>query len=96
VLRKHAIGVIPFRSNPLTENNTPTKLFEMMASGLEIVATDLHPIRYFLNKTIFWATPNQSSSLAEDDSNLNENLELVNQRYNWEKIELKYLSTFQQ
>jgi len=54
VLRNSSIGIIPFRENPLTKINTPTKLFEMMASGLSIVATDLPPIRNFIDDTVFW------------------------------------------
>ena len=104
VLKKHSIGVIPFRRNPLTENNTPTKLFEMMASGLEIIATDLPPVKYFLNKSIFWANAGSPFSIGtnlltaiknlELKSNLEINLELVNKKYNWESIESKYLSIF--
>ena len=37
IINKHRVGVIPFRRTPLTEENTPTKLFEMMICGLELV-----------------------------------------------------------
>ena len=33
ILRNSSIGVIPFRKNPLTENNTPTKLFEIFSNS---------------------------------------------------------------
>ncbi len=34
-------GIIPFRRTPLTEATDPVKLYEMMALGLEVVATPL-------------------------------------------------------
>ncbi|MFQ6604795.1 MAG: glycosyltransferase family 4 protein [Fidelibacterota bacterium] len=40
-----AIGLIPFLSSPLTEANTPTKLFEYMAAGCAVVASDVRPLR---------------------------------------------------
>ena len=65
ILRNSSIGVIPFRKNPLTENNTPTKLFEMMASGLAIVSTDLKPIRNFVEDSIYWSQPSNPKSIAK-------------------------------
>lgn len=104
VLRNSSIGVIPFRENPLTKINTPTKLFEMMASGLSIVATDLPPIRNFIDDTVFWAKPSSPTSLAinilksinNGDVNfkIEKNLKMINEKYNWEKIESRYLSIF--
>ena len=104
VLRNSSIGVIPFRENPLTKINTPTKLFEMMASGLSIVATDLPPIRNFITDTVYWAKPSNPISLAtnilksinnEDvHFKIEKNLKMINEKYNWEKIESRYLSIF--
>lgn len=104
VLSSSSIGVIPFRENLLTIKNTPTKLFEMMASGLAIVATDLPPIRNFIEDTVFWAKPSSPRSLAlnilesinnEDaNSKIKKNLKMINKKYNWEKIENRYLSIF--
>ena len=104
VLRNSSIGIIPFRENPLTKINTPTKLFEMMASGLSIVATDLPPIRNFIDDTVFWAKPSSSTSLAinilksinNGDVNfkIEKNLKMINEKYNWERIESRYLSIF--
>ena len=42
------IGVIPSLNFPRVMVDTPTKLFEYMASGCVVVATDLPPVRYFL------------------------------------------------
>ena len=103
-MSKSSIGIIPFRENPLTKINTPTKLFEMMASGLSIVATDLPPIRNFIKDTVFWAKPSSPTSLAKNiiksinnkdiDFKIQKNLKLINEKYNWEKIESRYLSIF--
>lgn len=104
ILRNSSIGVIPFRKTPLTENNTPTKLFEMMASGLAIVSSDLRPIKYFVKDTIYWSQPSNPASLAKSilasiddenvDSKINKNLELIMSKYNWERIEDSYTSLF--
>ena len=53
ILSENTIGVIPFNKNPLTENCVPTKLFEMMASLDQIVASDLAQIRYFVDDSVF-------------------------------------------
>ena len=66
VLQNHSIGIIPFRKNQFSLNCTPTKLFEMMASGLEIVATEfefwkqgsfrIHSREIFYLKSKLWKT----------------------------------------
>ena len=105
VLKDHTIGVIPFARNPLTEENTPTKLFEMMASGLEIVSTDLPPIRHFVNESVYWASPEDPGSLREamisaikslrQSSSIKKNLDLIEKKYNWGVIEKRYLDLFE-
>ena len=105
VLKNHTIGVIPFARNPLTEENTPTKLFEMMASGLVIVSTDLPPVRQFVNESVYWALPENPSSLARAMINaiqslgqslsIKDNLDLIEKQYNWEMIEKRYLELFE-
>ena len=104
ILQNHSIGVIPFRRTPLTKENTPTKLFEMMASGLEIVATNLPPIRYFVDDSIHWASPGNADSIADaiihacqsldDTSRVHKNLKLIAQKYNWDQRQDKYLALF--
>ena len=104
ILQRHLIGVIPFRKTPLTEENTPTKLFEMMASGLEIVAADVPPIRNFVVDTIHWSVPGDSHSIADgilnafnqinNSLNVSKNQSLIKQRYNWEKRKNLYCSLF--
>ena len=104
ILQKHSIGVIPFRKTPLTEENTPTKLFEMMASGLEIVATDMPPIRNFVVDTIYWSKPGDSFSIGnailnafdqiDNSLNIPKNQSLIKQKYNWENRKEQYSSLF--
>ena len=96
-LKNAAIGVIPFKKNPLTINNTPTKLFEYMAAGCGIVATDLPPIRHHVSNSIQWSKPDSSESIAEGvialfedavllDNQTKENKNLILDKYNWESI----------
>ncbi len=104
ILRKNSIGIIPFRKNPLTENCTPTKLFEMMASYHHIVATDLPPVRYFVNDSIYWAEPDNVNSLKnaiissikslEDNSKIKKNIKLIKNQYNWDLIKNNYIKLF--
>ncbi len=45
LLRAADLGVIPHRRTPLTEAMSPLKLYEYLASGLPVVASDLAPMR---------------------------------------------------
>ncbi|MEC8899471.1 MAG: glycosyltransferase family 4 protein [Candidatus Neomarinimicrobiota bacterium] len=104
ILNKHTVGVIPFRENPLTRNNTPTKLFEMMASGCRIAASNLPPIRNFISDTVHWTTPGDIPSLAvgiiEAFRSLNqpawikENRNLIRKKYNWESKINEFLKLY--
>ena len=104
ILSNNTIGVIPFNKNPLTESCVPTKLFEMMASLDHIVASDLAPIRYFVNDSVFWFKPGDYKSLAraikssilslKDNRKKIENINLVSTKYNWGAIENNYLNLF--
>ena len=104
ILKKHTIGIIPFNKNPLTESCVPTKLFEMMASLNHIVVSDLAPIRYFVNDSVFWSKPGDHKSLARaiesaitslgDNRKTDKNLSLVETKYNWDIIKNNYLNIF--
>jgi len=105
-LTNASVGVIPFLENPLTLNNTPTKLFEFMAAGCGIVASDLPPIRYHVDESIQWSTPESAQSIANgiltllQDSDLLknqsiQNSELISNQYNWEAIEKVLLDLYE-
>ena len=105
ILGEHSVGVIPLRRTPMTKKNTPTKLFEMMAAGLEIVASDLLPMRQFVNHSIHWSIPGNilsisdaiiraSTSLLNDPSNVQENQRLIKKEFNWESKKEQYVSIF--
>ena len=46
-LKRASIGVIPSIKSPRVSVDTPTKLFEYMASGCVVIGTDLPPVRHF-------------------------------------------------
>ena len=104
ILNKHTVGVIPFRENPLTRNNTPTKLFEMMAAGCCIVASDLPPTRNFVRDTIHWSTPGDISSIAtclikalhslNQSLWMEENKNLIREEYNWQSKINEFLNLY--
>jgi glycosyltransferase involved in cell wall biosynthesis len=48
IVRRAKIGYIPLPNLPKFQQNIPTKLFEFLALGLPVVATDLPPSRGFL------------------------------------------------
>jgi glycosyltransferase involved in cell wall biosynthesis len=44
------VGIVPFNRTKKFEKNIPQKIFEYWAAGLPVVATDLPPIRRFVNE----------------------------------------------
>ena len=87
------IGVIPFNDNPLTRINTPTKLFEFMAAGCQLVMPDLPTIKRFDIKGAKYFKAGDINGLAnaiiEAINNINKediryNQEKINSVYNWE------------
>ena len=104
ILNKHAVGIIPFRDNPLTRHNTPTKLFEMMASGCRIVASDLPPIRNFVSDTVHWTTPGDISLPAAGIVKafcspnqpvwIEKNRNLIREKYNWESKIIEFMDLY--
>ena len=76
----------------------------MMASSLQIVSTNLPPVKFFVNNSIHWAEPDNPDSLGEaiiasiealnDKSKVEKNIDLIKNKYNWGKIKSKYTSLF--
>ncbi len=59
------IAVLPNRPDPDSEWTSPIKLFEYMAAGCAIVASDLPPMREVLDEEdAAWAQPGNADSLA--------------------------------
>ena len=92
-LGKNMVGIIPFNDNPLTQINTPTKLFEFMAAGCQLVIPDLPPIKRFDIKGAKYFKAGNINGLAnaiiEAINNINKediryNQEKINSVYNWE------------
>jgi glycosyltransferase involved in cell wall biosynthesis len=60
------IAVLPNRDDPDSRFTSPIKLFEYMAAGCAIVASDLPPLRAVLGEDeAVWVRPGDPSSLAE-------------------------------
>ena len=102
-LAKNAIGVIPFLDNPLTRLGTPTKLFEFMAAGCRIVASDLKPMKRYDVDGLALVKPGNVVALADHlvkELNNKSVKELqINQRkiineYNWESISIRLIKVY--
>ena len=104
-MRNANVGVIPFLETPLVKTNTPTKLFEYMAAGCAVVATDVPPVRHFLDGAGELVVPNHVQSLYEGiltilqnediyNNYINESVVRVKQNYNWPEAEKKLLSVY--
>ena len=103
-LRKHEVGVIPFRNNSLTSINTPTKLFEYMACGCKIVSSSLRPVLRYDIKGVDFFNPGDVNDLAKsiitslkrnklDSLNYNQN-KVIN-TYCWELIKIKITGVYE-
>ena len=89
------IGVIPFHDLSMFQKNTPTKLFEFMASGCAVVSSRLKPVCAFSNDSISFFHPSSVDSLVEAiefyltnidlyNEHITSNKELVKKQYSWE------------
>ena len=102
-LAKHAVGIIPFNKNPLTKTNTPTKLFEFMASGCQLVVPSLKPItkydfkaaKFFKSGDIINLSDMIIKSLKDiDQSEIEYNLNKIRSDYNWENNSFKLIELY--
>ncbi|MDP6532883.1 MAG: glycosyltransferase family 4 protein [Candidatus Marinimicrobia bacterium] len=101
------VGVIPSLDSPRVRFDTPTKLFEYMASGCAVIATDLKPVRHHARDSILYAAPNDIADLAEKiiailDSDILYNeltgkgQKLIKEKQHWGKVENTFLEVFEQ
>lgn len=106
LLEKSHIGIIPSLRTPRVIVDTPTKLFEYMASSCAVVATDTPPVRYFAEDCSILVEPDDVNSLVdgilEIGTNKNKFLSYIEDgqkkiknRYNWQKTEKKLLSLYE-
>ena len=102
-LRKHEVGVIPFLDNPLTRLGMPTKLFEFMAAGCQLVVPKLTPYSKYKFKGAKKFKAGDINELAKaiidafDDigqHNIQYNKEKVNTTYNWDNNSYKLINLY--
>lgn len=103
-LVKAKVGLIPFNRNALTEIGTPTKLFEYMASGCRIVASDLPPLKQFRIGGLHLFNPGEIQQLGDEIINalnntshqdLHANRNIIYDKYNWGAQIKGFISMYQ-
>lgn len=107
-LRQAAAGWIPWQAFPKNEQNIPTKLFEYMAYGLPVVASDLPSTRPFVRhgETGFLVEASDVSAHADAIASLLQDTEmarkmgrtgqrLVRERYTWDPMAERLLDLYQ-
>ena len=105
-MRDAQIGIIPSLRTPRVKVDTPTKLFEYMASGCVVIATDLPPVHYFLEDIGELVKPGSAQELANailkilNDEDLlkkysSEGLRIIKEKYNWNFAERKLIDLYQ-
>ena len=104
-IREAHIGVIPSLKTPRVVLDTPTKLFEYMASSCAVVASDVPPVRHFLDGAGELVEPGSAQSLADgiikvirDESlfkrYISEGNKKITDHYNWTIAENKLLDIY--
>ncbi len=102
-LAKHRVGMIPFNDNYLTRINTPTKLFEFMASGCQLVVPNLKPITKYDFKAVKFFKSGDIKNLSDtiinslennDQAGIKYNLDKVKSDYNWENNSYKLIELY--
>ncbi len=107
-LRQAAVGWVPWQAYPKNEHNIPTKLFEYMAYGLPVVASDLASTRPFVRhgESGYLVTPSDVTahanailslleSPAQAQSMGREGQQLVRQQFNWDPMAQRLLDVYQ-
>ncbi len=102
-LEKHKVGIIPFNDNLLTQINTPTKLFEFMAAGCQLVMPKLSPImkydirgaKYFKSGDINGLSKAILEAIIDiDEKNIQYNQNNIISNYNWDKNQYKLIDLY--
>jgi len=102
-LADHELGIIPFNENPLTAINTPTKLFEFMASGCQLVVPNLRPITKYDFKAVKFFKPGDVKNLSDsiisslkdnDHDGIEYNVNKIRSNYNWENNSYKLIDLY--
>lgn len=106
-IQESKIGIIPLPNTPKFQKNIPTKLFEFMYCKVPIVASDLYPIRKFVDGHDYCMLVNienydESSKviikLLNNEKMLNQmgekGKELVDNVYNWSNEEAKLFNIY--
>ncbi len=101
------IGLVPFARTKKFEKNIPQKIFEYWAVGLAVVATDLTPIRRYMDQCHggVLTSSNEPRILADAISYLlstpevsremgNRGREAVEEHWRWEYMEAKLLEAY--
>ena len=105
-MREAQIGIIPSLKTPRVKVDTPTKLFEYMASGCVVVSTELPPVHYFIKDIGELVKPGSAKELANailkilNDEDLlkkysSEGLRIIKEKYNWNFAERKLIDLYQ-
>tara|TARA_Y100001970_G_C14252627_1_gene872960 strand:- start:1353 stop:2453 length:1101 start_codon:yes stop_codon:yes gene_type:complete len=105
ILYDSHIGVIPFHDMSVFQKNTPTKLFEFMATNCAVVSSNLQPICSVASESISFAHPNNEEALFSaielylNNTNIYKehillNQNMIKEKYNWKIEEKKLLNIY--
>ena len=101
------IGVIPFCDLTMLQKNTPTKLFEFMASECAIVASSLLPISSYGKNSISYSIAGNVNSLVDAielylmnidtyKKHININKKRIIDGYNWDCVSDRLINIYRE
>ena len=102
-LGKNMVGIIPFNDNPLTQINIPTKLFEFMAAGCQLVMPKLKPIMKYDIKGAKYFNSGDINGLSNaiieaiidiDEKSIQYNQNNIISNYNWDENQYKLIDLY--
>jgi glycosyltransferase involved in cell wall biosynthesis len=80
VLRSFDVGLIPFRPGPAIDAVNPIKLFEYLAAGLPVLASDFAEMRYHEDVATLYRDPDEAVALARNLVAARSNADVVRHR----------------